>query len=422
LQHKLRNVFPVLIEGQHPMSRFFLCSLCVLFLIIGTYLCLPTFFQSDARPVEKVQGKYNANDIHRIPPEDIAKDFLQVAFNRDDWSVNFPPIVKGASEDRFLNRKNIPERVRDIITRPEGVPHTDGVLKFNPDQKILVNIWAQTGVSETWFGEDDGAILKKYTERITAETLPQLAAATALNIALSSSPRETWKKDGTINIELSRFSNRNFFKLEKGLEDYPLKGMSVDTNWRREEYRFYKGVVEFTPDMRSQVDGFIVLNLDGSIRYAKCRIWSQHEQDMLAALLQECLIRSLGLINNSAVTYNALLTNWNSGHDPYSALYRYDRENYRAHHGGLIGGDAPPKEATYGTPESTMGWAMEGYTPYWRKEVKKRTNKTETVSTGITKYDLLLLSILYNPQVTAGMKLFDINNILYTVVKETLKK
>lgn len=84
-----------------------------------------------------------------------------------------------------------------------------------------------------------------------------------------------------------------------------------------------QGVVPFTPEARSQVEGYLLPLPDNSLGMSVCKIVEGLPPSLTKSLVTECLIRSLGfpaLLKQSP----SALSNWNNGFDSTSMIYELD--------------------------------------------------------------------------------------------------
>ncbi|GJL49763.1 MAG: hypothetical protein NPIRA01_09900 [Nitrospirales bacterium] len=87
---------------------------------------------------------------------------------------------------------------------------------------------------------------------------------------------------------------------------------------RTEDFRSFYGAEKkiktgfvYTAEAEKQVDGYFLTNSKNEIQMAFCYIWSGHPVEMLDALMQECVLRSLGFPEATITTPYSLLGLWN---------------------------------------------------------------------------------------------------------------
>lgn len=112
---------------------------------------------------------------------------------------------------------------------------------------------------------------------------------------------------------------KNFFKFHR----YGKHKRVIDWRMRYNEHEL-KPAVSFTTDIRSQVDGFLVISEDRSIGLSVCKIMPVVGADLMRSLLTECLVRSMGLPDLLSRDAESVLTNWNAQYDAYSLLKDLD--------------------------------------------------------------------------------------------------
>lgn len=118
--------------------------------------------------------------------------------------------------------------------------------------------------------------------------------------------------------------------------------------------------VYFTPYSYQQVDGYILPNADNSIGMAFCYLNENLKEDVIKKLIQECLVRSLGL--TSAYGFDkGVLSLWNDS--------------------------------------------------FFQPKHLRQYHDSQAV-TGISDFDLEMLSILYRKDIQPGMSVYDVHHLL----------
>lgn len=77
--------------------------------------------------------------------------------------------------------------------------------------------------------------------------------------------------------------------------------------------------IPFTPGNTRQVEGYFISNERNEIQFAVCYIWSGHEKTLLQKLVQECLVRSLGLPGSFDIKFHqpvSFFGFWNGMQNP----------------------------------------------------------------------------------------------------------
>ena len=77
-------------------------------------------------------------------------------------------------------------------------------------------------------------------------------------------------------------------------------------------WTYMPGSVFFTPALNNQVYGYIFPDGKNNIQMSFCYIWQGHDEFKLRALVNECLIRSLGLTNVISTQEASFLGEWNN--------------------------------------------------------------------------------------------------------------
>lgn len=171
------------------------------------------------------------------------------------------------------------------------------------------------------------------------------------------------------NIRINFLSSENFDR-----DHYRIGDVSymVSNSWGGGETIYFRGRMgmvskikngfPFTQKSRYQVEGHILTNEKNEIQMSICYIWDGHPQDLIKALIYECVIRSMGFTGPvypmSPVPVTALSL-WN------------DNEEW---------------------PEK------------YRAEIKQPTELSE--------FDKFMIQTLYKPEIKPGMDYIQVRNIL----------
>lgn len=172
-----------------------------------------------------------------------------------------------------------------------------------------------------------------------------------------------------------------------------IRVVAEDNTFMHNDYKFYSGeyythtwdvtllaagfigAIEFTPFARAQVDGLILPEVDNHIGMAICRIRSGTPDEMLATLIGECLVRSLGLPEMSKLKESALIGHWNALEDPESKTLALD---------GKSAGRPP-------------------MIPRTDREIPTTEFNRRIASEGLAQYDAAMLQLLYCGVIQPGM-------------------
>lgn len=374
-----------------------------------------------------LQDAVIASSLRNVPPfggpSKITEDFIEVAFNNANFEESFwtgkksdhssldetnyvQDIIKRNTKQAIYHYKLEEKRLADLpkenpefrfYARPNGSPDTNKIAKFNSPVVVrLLNL--------------SGTFVHEFSlEGIVEEALLKLNRVNGVDISLDNTPKSLQDFENTIYIVFENFSVVNFFKQLRGIKlilphvysssslkyMYPISNLGVSSKLK---YFFYQGMIEFTPFSKAQVDGFLLLNDDGSIHSARCHIWRGHTAAMIENLIQECLLRSMGLTNLSKHSDAQLLKNWNVNQEQYSSTQREHGEKVIYHHGGKLGGEmykVPVYRAKQYNQSSTINNLN-----WWSKAVEERGQQG---TLAYSEYDLLLLTLLYHKNIKAGM-------------------
>ncbi|ACK50905.1 hypothetical protein Msil_1962 [Methylocella silvestris BL2] len=205
------------------------------------------------------------------------------------------------------------------------------------------------------------------------DTLSEIGGAVSESVTFvpPGDPREVTKDYAKIRIVfLPETGLHNHFKFR----DYQTGMASED--WYTQLSQAYVAAIPFTPTSPTQVDGFLLSNADNSLGLAVCRIVAGLPRKVQKALINECLVRAMGLTE--------LLPD-----KPQSTLGPWNR----------------PYDATEMTP------LADGDKSFWslgtQAEKEKYFRELPIVQAArapdVTDYDKRLLSILYCPDIKPGM-------------------
>lgn len=114
------------------------------------------------------------------------------------------------------------------------------------------------------------------------------------------------------------------------------------------------------PHNENQVEGFFVSNGDNEIQMSFCFIWDGHSERLEKALIQECILRSMGIPGNAGGP-DSLLSPWNN-------------------------------QEAWGRPEYKA--------------------KIDTPPANLSDFDRQILSLLYRPELKPGMNFYDVQKEL----------
>lgn len=150
----------------------------------------------------------------------------------------------------------------------------------------------------------------------------QLSALSGLdlNVVMPGAAEEKTADFARIRIIFDNLNEqKNHFKFHR----FGLGRRGLDWNIRHKEYEL-KPAISFTTDVRSQVDGFIVLQEDKSIGLSVCKIMPNVGDALVRALVTECLVRALGLTDLLKDNSVSILGNWNAENNGSSFLKDLD--------------------------------------------------------------------------------------------------
>lgn len=334
--------------------------------------------------------EYGGEDFFK---KDLIYDFSKIAINYSLWRTYGSEKSKIQQFDNRYNSESwtpsglyerMPKPFRKYALREDGLPHLGVINKW--ETPVNVGFY----LPQYYYGKRDGFTdhnidkIKSFAEM----SVKELSEITGLQIGIYELEDERDKTEDFARIRIVPLKNnliKNYFKsyrIYRGSHYMWPEGVFVP---------MYQdsliGMVEYTPDTLSQVDGYFIPEVDDSIGLAVCNIYPYQEDYVLKALVQECLLRSLGLPSISPNTEKTLLGHWNKAHDKYSKREMTDKNAHFPQKGGNITIDFP---ASYPSDLSDK----------------------EAVPEDITAYDKAMLKLLYCPDIKAGM---DMNILLKTL-------
>jgi len=327
-------------------------------------------------------------DGRNFDRKEIIDAFLQAAFTHPDETNLLPWQIKSnlnyvADTERRSKIKEGYPWFYEYLYREKGTPQFFSLNKwagpivistgFPNDSKPFVSPPVEVFpnqepiVSAHWLFPEYKT-LHPETEKIIVDevksVLPDINALTGLPASFLPHDKETNENYAQIRIVVldddDPISWETLFK-KGSLNSFPFNEYGPK-KYHKNPYRmpdYFRAWVEnklitatsFTPHSFWQVDGFFVANADNEIGLSICYIWHGHEEDLLRALVRECVVRSLGLSGGAYNIKNSLVGYWND------ATKAYGLNKYKIP-------EAPP---------------------------------------GITQLDKFLIRMLYSPELKAGL-------------------
>lgn len=148
---------------------------------------------------------------------------------------------------------------------------------------------------------------------------PYLEKAIGQNITIIGRDEETLENYAKIRVVFFEgFFTDNRFKADPRTSASPLNDETMARHMTKSLPH-----IDFTPLSRTSVTGYLIPDDTGNIAFSVCEIWPYFQKNLEAALVTECVLRSLGLPNQSA-NPSALLGDWNSAHAEHSKLRALD--------------------------------------------------------------------------------------------------
>lgn len=221
----------------------------------------------------------------------------------------------------------------------------------------------------------------EFMRRHVVERLPLLSDLTGLQFSIVS-------EDENPSVNFTILPRYSYFVPTDNLFRTPLPGERLGMRALNDENHFI-AAVKFTPKSRTEVDGFFVPGASGEIKHAVCHINPALPDEMTVALVDECLVRGLGLPGSLKHGQSSLLGSWNRIHAPVSNLTIFDRPVSKADSWS----PAPPWE------DSRLSYAY--------------ANSLE--EDGVAQ---AYLSALYDERITPGMTPEEVREVLPKILRD----
>lgn len=384
---------------------------------------------------------------------DFAAAFLETAFTETPWNSD-----TGEDAAEFLkfqlghyklrpssSNPNSFERTfpwfAPYTKRPAGVPPFGVLNRWEKPVKVSLDLpiytlaahnvhTAQDEAGEyprnvdSDYKKRDDPIFKKLADMVT-DVLPAIRAASGQDVQFQApfADKEQSADYARIRIvPVGSLSSRNYFKFRRyhpvhfGYAVWESFGMT------EVEYSNTSGGVSFTPHIRTQVDGYLMPEVDAQLGLVVCRVAPKLGDVLMKVLVTECLIRAMGLPDITSAPGGSLLASWNEEYTPYSMLVGldgrkktlfYDHEKYLAVQKRRPDRDVVSKEEWEVWKQelvaSLPGGSASGG-PYPVPDVKKDMSPYQ----GISTFDLLMLKLLYCKSLHAGMDRAKVAEVLMT--------
>ncbi len=359
-------------------------------------------------------------EIYRKP--ELIDNFINVAFSELPWNSDMTPEHRELMYERFFGPEPEPwPTAKSSSASEERIPwfkpHLGENLKLPLNPRNVLNRWdgmsITVGIDWPRFMEDasktrwernahpgykelqltpaysfEGAesYYPKFTE-IIKKQLSALSDAMGADIRLIE---PTDKTDRTRSYATIRIIPGASASASHALQ-MPIHGFHPETY----EKTLFNGVL-LESVTRSYVYGYLLPDSSLSLDFAICKVDPTLQDVMLAALVHECLVRTLGLPSMSE-NEESILSYWHSRPEERLNLTRYS-------FGG--GGEAIESASFQGDDEwyDAMGKHDEAEqirgSTRWIKIQPQRLGR---FSRGIPKLDLVMLSLLYCPALKSGM-------------------
>lgn len=345
--------------------------------------------------LEKAAADFNdPDDIAAIPDEVVIEDFINIAFSDHVWLYECPEYARGACLGRLENPPDVPGEQELLVQQKRITKFMDPPMVFSPQ------------------GFENSSVFLNHLKLV----MPDL-----LQITDVPSP-DTYYRRGTIitivndaGDPLGDFWPAHTFKLNyrppyvRGEND-----QLVPRDPRDRQNVVPKNAIRFTPELEAQAEGHFTRDDKYSIKGAKCYFWEGYSEEAARALTTECLLRSLGLPDQSFVFDNTVLGNWNKVMEdkvlPHLALNLSD--HYR--HWKYILPYQVPGSIDQNGQLSGIGFWVGSEALDWMLDKSAFLYE-------YTDYDRLILRVLYDDRIKPGMTPEEIRDVLPEVIPDARK-
>ena len=323
---------------------------------------------------------------------------LKIKKNFERWSISemkarYPWISDYYLKDQNLSKSNVvnkfgkkktPYHKRKLYEKAQvqvavGYPHK---LK---DFGSSWDYWLKQAMKKRYysFGESNlvhGGYFMNIVENETMDIVEALRAKDIpvnLSYRLNENEHLGLKSDRIAQIRIIPFGR---YLESTGMAEYKSDSVAmIDTSFTNRKVTVFRSFLifyldekfEFTPGSYRSVEGYALTDENNELKMTFCYIYNGHKADMRQALIQECILRSLGLIN--FYQGEGFLSAWNEILEPDVDLSADDGHRKK----------------------------MEAY---------KKTPPNDIPS--LSELDLYLLNMLYRDDVKAGMNADEIRQTL----------
>lgn len=261
------------------------------------------FLQVAINPSEarRAQAVYNINYVTTLPNE----NFLARILAAYPW---LKEVLRDKGEPKFsvVNKwSNKP------ITVSFDLPATS--KKWSEDDKSTNGIQDTKPTYISTSQPNDPKVEAIIIDQLNL-VFPKISKITNLKLSYVSPPQQKEKDTAKLRIILLPNLGGSMEHSKFKLLHHPPSVM----NFAKIRYSFFDGLVWgympqsvfFSPSVDNQVYGYIIPDSKNNIQMAFCYIWPGHEEKVLRGLVNECVLRSLGLTNTIGERDFSFLSLW----------------------------------------------------------------------------------------------------------------
>lgn len=293
-------------------------------------------------------------------PVELIADFIEAAFSETMWNEETgedkgyffenqvshfkvdrtSPLYKKYDEAPSGIKNRIPW-IAPYVQRTEGLPLFGHLTKWEKKEITIGLDWPLYGTEKLrkvnandlrqdvfeWSDYTSTDPQKTYAllTAILNEIIPDIEDATGVKIKLQQPQDRIERTKDYAKIRIvpkATLTLENFFRSYRDHPRHYAEKLVAPTPTT--EFALTFGGVTFAPYQRAQVDGYYYPEVNGEIGLSICKVFPAVGREMLKALLNECLVRSMGLPGVVENKKHAFLGAWNSAYDPYSKLPAFE--------------------------------------------------------------------------------------------------
>ncbi len=353
-------------------------------------------------------------DNTKFSQDNLVQNLLQAAFPKEGWmdfygdesrrKVAYANIFRHKELER--DEKGISASfpwIKEYLYRHKGYPRLGVLTRFSKPMTV--------GFGWPPFNPPKGIRLSQQPDRSKLDEVRKqvniikssLKEATGIDVTFIDPDEETMSHYASVRIIPSDvFYYDNKFKSNPEIPEMSWNPRFLETSYLYSAFRF-------TPDARAQVEGYLIPEADNSIGMAFCEINPILDGKLFADLINECLVRSLGLpdmVINDRVAETSFIGHWNQINDKISVVSLLDGPH--AHHSQYDNVRDILLDKTKSNAEVNAKLAE------LRRDKGVMPVDPKIQSDHLSAYDKMILGMLYCKKLKIGMSMFEVEKELMT--------